>query len=271
MRPGGDGRKGSYTSLWLLLVAAFVIIFTLSCFDNPPKIFGYSPKPSGMADLILRDNATEEAAAPADNPAAEAAGTEPDTVATDTATQTILFIGDSMLDGLSPRLAAYASASGHKLYSVTWYSSSTKVWAESGKLEDYISRLKPTFIFICLGSNELNIKDIKSKRRECVNRILAGIGTIPYLWIGPPNWKKDTGINELIAESTARGGYFKSDGMHFERRKDGAHPTAASAIVWMDSVVRWMPAHSFHPIRLDKPEKSTGRPTRLFTHSPQEI
>lgn len=271
MTPRGNGRKSSYTSLWLLLVAAFAIIFTLSCFENPPSIFGYTPKPSGMANSLLHNDAPEEAASPCDTTATDSVCPEPATVPVDTATQTLLFIGDSMLDGLSPRLAAYAEASGHELYSVTWYSSSSKVWAESGKLKEYIGRIKPTFIFICLGANELNIKDIKSKRKECVEKIISEIDTIPYLWIGPPNWKKDTGINELIAESAARGGYFKSDGMEFERRKDGAHPTAASAIVWMDSVVRWMPEHSFHPIRLDVPDKRTGRPTKLFTHSPQEI
>ncbi len=271
MTPRENGRKSSYTSLWLLLVAAFVIIFTLSCFDSTPSILGYSPKPSEMANSILRGNTHDEATSLCDDTDTDSVSGSPATVPVDTATQTLLFIGDSMLDGLSPRLAAYANASGHKLYSVTWYSSSSKAWAESGKLKEYIGRIKPTFVFICLGANELNIKDIRSKRKEFVAKIISDIDTIPYLWIGPPNWKKDTGINDLIAESAARGGYFKSDGMEFERRKDGAHPTAASAILWMDSVVRWMPEHSFHPIRFDTPDKRTGRPTKIFTHSPEEI
>ena len=35
----------------------------------------------------------------------------------------LLVVGDSMLEGLSPRLASYARLNGHKLYTVIWYSS----------------------------------------------------------------------------------------------------------------------------------------------------
>ena len=96
------------------------------------------------------------------------------------------------------------------------------------------------------------------------------IGSTPFLWIGPPNWKPDTGINDLIAANVPQGSFFLSDGMHFERSKDGAHPTRSSAIEWMDSVVRWMPAHSNHPIRLDLPAERTARPLKIFVHQPNE-
>lgn len=69
--------------------------------------------------------------------------------------QTILFIGDSMVEGLSRRLGDYAGENGHKLYSVIWYSSSTERWGTTHTLEHYIAKYKPTYILICLGSNEL--------------------------------------------------------------------------------------------------------------------
>ena len=46
--------------------------------------------------------------------------------AIDSAHQTILFFGDSMLEGLSRRFADYAVQNGHELYTVIWYSSSTQ-------------------------------------------------------------------------------------------------------------------------------------------------
>ena len=58
--------------------------------------------------------------------------------------------------------------------------------------------------------------------------------------------------------------------MKFERGKDGAHPTKESAAEWMDSVVRWMPAHSIHPIKLDMPTKKSDRAHRVFVHQPGE-
>jgi hypothetical protein len=138
-------------------------------------------------------------------------------------------------------------------------------------LAQYIKRVHPNYIFICLGSNELTVRDIKNKRQKFVDNILAQIGDIPFVWIGPPNWRTDTGINELIRESVPRGCYFKSEGMHFERKKDGAHPTPASAALWMDSVARWMPKHAAHPIVMTAPPKELkARAKRTYIHQPNE-
>lgn len=191
-------------------------------------------------------------------------------VETDTMPKRLLFIGDSMLEGLSPRLAAYAQANGHTLYTVIWYSSTSKIWSDSRKLTAYIKQFHPDYIFICLGANELFVRDIISKRDICVKDLIKEIGAIPYVWIGPPNWKDDTGINRLIAANAGAGHYFKSDGMEFERMKDGAHPTRKSAALWMDSVVRWMTAHSSHPIKMDIPEQNTAKAARVVVLQPQK-
>lgn len=272
--------KKGLKNLWILLALAFVIFFVLSIFDIP-EICGYKPKSSELADVIFkeREQDSEETEDDLDEEYAEAVVTDTDTISAsksifpvpvDTTTQTILFIGDSMLDGLSPRLAAYSNQSGFHQYSVIWYSSSTEKWSKAKRVKEYIDKINPTFIFICLGSNELMIKDIIEKRQQFVSDIIDQIGDIPYLWIGPPNWREDTGINQLIKNNVPEGCYFKSDGMKFERRKDGAHPTAASASLWMDSIIRWMPEHSAHPISFEIPEKKTGTADHIFIHSPSE-
>lgn len=260
-----SGKKHPYTLLWILLAVALAVVFALSCLDVIPSVFGYSPKSSGMAKVLFPDKPEAVESVTIDSVTADPIVQEPDTAA-----HTILFIGDSMLDGLSPRLAAYAAASGHTLYSVVWYSSSTEIWGKSHRLSEYLERLSPTYIFICLGANELYVKDIVEKRTPFIKELLSQIGSIPYIWIGPPNWTEDTGINKMIADNTAPGCYFKSDGMTFERRSDGAHPTAASAIEWMDSVARWMPDHASHPIKMNVPEQRTARPERIFIHQPGE-
>ena len=265
--PEKSHKKRPFTLLWILLAVALAAVFALSCLDVIPSFFGYSPKSSGMAKALFPDNKPVEMAA--DTVVADTV-TEPVKFEPDTAAHTILFIGDSMLDGLSPRLAAYAKASGHTLYSVVWYSSSTEIWGRSHRLAEYIQRISPTYIFICLGANELYVQDIAEKRTPVIREMLAEIDTIPYIWIGPPNWVEDTGINKMIADNTAPGTYFKSDGMTFQRRSDGAHPTAKSAIEWMDSVVRWMPDNCAHPIRMTSPTESTARPERIFIHQPGE-
>lgn len=268
----------NYFSLWLLLAVAFAAIVALSAF-SPVRIGAFELRDSGIYEALTK-TAEEEPEPMADNSlrtqSAQSSQSTPmqpqaaPAAEVDSSAMTLLLIGDSMLEGLSPRLAAYANANGHTLYSVIWYSSTSEVWGRSDKLKNYINRLHPDFVFISLGANELFVKDIAAKRDKYVKKIIADIGSIPYLWIGPPNWKPDTGINDLIAANAAPGSFFLSNGMHFDRAKDGAHPTRSSAAAWMDSVVRWMPAHSSHPFRLDKPSAATGSPRRIFVHQPNE-
>lgn len=259
--------KRHYASAWLLLLAAFVIFAVSSAFEMP-EVMGYRLKSSGVADALRGDSVTAPAV-PVSAPDADDA--KPPVMAPcDTTAQCILFIGDSMLEGLAPRLAAYAEKNGHTLYTVTWYSSTSEVWGRSDKLATYIRRLRPSYVFVCLGANELFVNDIERKRARYVEKIVADIDTIPFLWIGPPNWRKDTGINALIASRTPRGSFFLSDGMSFERGRDGAHPTRESAAAWLDSVVRWMPENARYPIRLDVPDKPSGRARRSYVHQPGE-
>lgn len=265
--------KRNYIKLWLLLAVAFAAVATISAL-SPVKIGGYELRDSGLyASLTAPRTSTPTTTSTSGNlPKRPAQAPEPliKPAVVDSAPKTLLFIGDSMLEGLSPRLAAYAAHNGHKLYSVIWYSSTSEVWGRSGKLRRYISQFKPDFVFISLGANELFVKDIAAKRGKYVDTLLGELGNTPYLWIGPPNWKPDTGINSLVASKAAPGSFFLSDGMHFDRSADGAHPTHQSAIMWMDSVVSWMSTHVAKPFLLDKPTVMTARPTRTIVHQPNE-
>lgn len=263
--------KRHYIHLWALLASAFAIFAVASAFDMP-RIGGHELKSARIAETLFASRTPEP-----ENAIADGGGYTPADVEVpqfpapcDSSSQTILFIGDSMLEGLSPRLAAYCDASGHELYTVVWYSSTSEVWGQSDKLAGYVDRIKPTFVIVCLGANELFVSDIEQKREKYVKKILSDIGDIPYLWIGPPNWKPDTGINNLIARHAAEGSFFLSDGMSFDRTSDGAHPTRKSAAAWLDSVASWMPTHSNHPILLVPPTTHTSRPKRTFVHQPNE-
>lgn len=268
--------KHNYLGIWLLLLVAFAVVFALSAF-SPVNIGGYELRDSGLADALTAprtSDANPNALNSTDDDAAADAIFEQQMqqmqAPVDSSAKVLLFIGDSMLEGLSPRLAAYAKHNGHTLYSVIWYSSTSEVWGRSGKLKSYIEKIKPDFVFISLGANELFVKDIKTKRDKYVKTLIAELGDTPYLWIGPPNWKPDTGINDLVRANTARGCFFLSDGMHFDRAKDGAHPTRTSSALWMDSVVRWMGHNSPTPFVLDVPPMSTASAKRVFIHQPNE-
>lgn len=260
-------KKSPYLGLWMLLAVALAAFVGLSLINPPIEIFGVEVQQSSFySELTAQADASGMEALPAVNGASgrKPSATRQHTVPTvkpaplDTASKTILFIGDSMLEGLSPRLAAYANYNGHKLYSVIWYSSTTEIWGRGNILKSYISRHHPDYIFICLGANELFVSNIEQKRSKYVDNLLSQVGQIPYVWIGPPNWKKDTGINKMIASRVKQGSFFMSDGMTFERSKDGAHPTRRSAAMWMDSVARWMKHNCAHPIKMNLPPKGTS-------------
>ncbi len=251
------------------MLAAFGVVAGVSCLDEV-RIIGHTlKKASFKEELTHHDPIVPDK--PLFIPDTTPAVTIPLSrfpVPVDTASKTILFFGDSMLEGLSPRLAAYCEASGHRLYTVIWYSSTTQVWGDCDTLSVFIRRYKPDYIIACLGANELFVRDIPTKRKKPFEHIISQIGDRPILWIGPPNWKEDTGINDFISSSLDEGEFFLSDGMTFERKKDGAHPTAVSASLWMDSVARWMPGHCAHPIRLDTPVREKGRPERVILLQP---
>lgn len=260
--------KRSYISLWLLLLVAFGVMAAVSCFDDI-KIGNHTMKRASFYDeLTQRPVWDTDTVVIADPLAADSVPPSKFPVPVDTTSKTILFFGDSMLEGLSPRLAAYCEENGHTLYTVIWYSSTTQVWGDCDTLSVFIRRYKPDYIVACLGANELFVKDIAKKREKPLAHLLGEIGDRPLLWIGPPNWKDDTGINDLLASTLDEGQFFLSNGMTFSRKSDGAHPTAASAAEWMDSVVRWMPDHAAHPIRLSPPSKTKGRPARVTLLQP---
>ena len=79
-----------------------------------------------------------------------------------------------MVEGLSRRLGDYAGENGHKLYTVIWYSSTTERWGTTQTLEHFIAEYKPTYVLICLGSNELFINDL-ANRTQYVQQLVKKI------------------------------------------------------------------------------------------------
>ncbi len=267
-----QNKKRPYLGMWFILVVTMVLFVAISVLE-PIKICSIELRSSGMFERLTKspDPTPEQVVAAKRFVEEMKAQEEAKKPKYDLSVpQTFLFIGDSMLEGLYPRLAAYAKENGHKVYAVIWYSSTSEIWGETEKLKEYIEQFKPTYIFICLGANELFVKDIKEKRDKFVKNMISQIGDLPYLWIGPPNWKPDTGINELIDANTPDGYFFLSDGMKFDRMKDGAHPTRKSAVQWMDSVLRWMPEKCANPIvNMKIPTEETARAERVVVLQPK--
>lgn len=177
--------------------------------------------------------------------------------------QVVLLVGDSMADGLGTRFNDYAVKNGFKFHSVVWYGSTTRDWAIAADLQYQIERVRPTYIIISLGTNDLGYKDY-SRRETAVQTILSRVGNIPYVWVGPLPWQKvkDRTIVDVIRECTGEGRFFDSSSV-IASRADGVHPTRQGAALWVDKIVEWMgdPEMNVNPIEMEKPDFSTR-----FTH-----
>lgn len=186
----------------------------------------------------------------------------------DTTAQRILFFGDSMVEGLKGPMADYAEANGHELTSVVWYSSNTHLWADTDTLQHFIDEVKPTYILVCLGSNQLFVRDLPVVEKNIAS-IVGKMGETPFVWISPPNWKDDTGINDLIIKQVGADRYFDSRSLTLARRSDHAHPTVAAAVQWCDTICSWLSTlQPRHPVCMQKPEGKGKRNSRVVLLQP---
>ena len=269
----------------LLLPLAFVIWYANSAVQIPPPgwklskakphlnalVKEESPNSQGPTEKEKETSTTSMSSktSKTSKPSAASQAKEASPCLPDTSSHRILFFGDSMVEGLLRRMNCYAFANGHKMTNVVWYSSTTEIWAQTDTLRYFINNVQPTFAMISIGANEQFVKDAAG-REAYIRQILKELGDIPFIWIGVPAWKEDTGINELTKRVVGESRYFDSRGLTLQRGRDRMHPTFYAASCWMDSVAVWMasPATA-HPIRMDKP--TDGRKHTYKTYALQPM
>jgi len=170
----------------------------------------------------------------------------------DTSAQRILLTGDSMSEGLFLAFRSYAEHNNHFLKGRIWYSSLTIQWSKTDSLKSLIEIYKPTIVIFTLGANELFRTDIYEREKD-IQDIIAQAGDTPFIWVGPPNWKDDTGINKIIERNMPSNTFFLSKDLIFDRERDGAHPTRESSRYWADTIATWIMNTSRYKILLEKP------------------
>lgn len=173
---------------------------------------------------------------------------------TDTTSQKILLIGDSMVQELELIFAPICAKNHHQFRSIAIQSTNIQTYAQSDTLEKMINLFEPTLVVIVLGSNELTIPDVES-RRPYVDKILGVVGNRKVVWVGPPNWRKDTGMNDFLAEIMDDDRFFRSADLKFQRKSDGIHPTYQASVMWSDSIFFWLEHKSRYKIRFDLKKK----------------
>lgn len=164
-----------------------------------------------------------------------------------------LLIGDSMFEGLCGPLNDYLEHAGFETTTIVWYGAYSKVWCRHDTLKTILELNKPDFVMFSCGTNELLIPYIRV-HQPYVSKLTEVLNGYHFAWIGPPNWKKDTGINHLI-DSTLNGNHFYYSGnLQLSRYKDGIHPDKAGNRIWADSIVTWVNANYSDYLYLSRPD-----------------
>ncbi len=174
----------------------------------------------------------------------------------DTKPQHILLIGESMAQGLEIYLKKYALENGHQFTSIAQKSVSMVLWVgkdSTGRLKNEIQKIKPTFVLISLGSNELFVKEeYLPEYSTYIQNIINQLDNTNFVWICPPNWKKDFGLTDLILEKVGKKRFFPSRDLEIPRAGDGIHPTMQGYELWADKIAEFLMTKSKHKILMEK-------------------
>jgi hypothetical protein len=167
--------------------------------------------------------------------------TKPSVVSVQTtdSTQTrILLTGDSMADGLYLYLLKLKKINKINVIYRPWYGSTSMKWAQKDTLPRLIERFRPHLVIFSMGANELFVP-LSASRIKSVQKVVSPFGQTPYVWVGPPSWAKDWGIDSVLGKE-AGANYFRSKDLKFERAPDKMHPTFRACEFWMDTLAKWI-------------------------------
>ncbi|MEY3048256.1 MAG: hypothetical protein RL365_294 [Bacteroidota bacterium] len=173
----------------------------------------------------------------------------------DSSEQRILLIGDSQAGGIMYALNDYCVENGHKLVGVfTWFSATAFNFGYSNKVDQLMTQFKPTLVVIVLGLNEMYARDIK-QRASAANKLIAKLGTTPYIWVGPANYMEDYGINSVYEQAAGSDRFILSKHLTLPRSTDKRHPNRQGYRIWMDYIASRIQGSSLFPFNFRPPQK----------------
>lgn len=148
--------------------------------------------------------------------------------------KTILHVGDSMVGGnwgLTRALEQKFTAEGAKFVRDYKVSESIISYDKSPKLKELLAKHKPDIVILTLGTNDVFVPYPASMAAN-VQSIVKRIGNRECYWMGPPTWKPDTGIVQVIKDNASPCKFFDGTHLKLERGHDGIHPTDKGGQEW---------------------------------------
>jgi lysophospholipase L1-like esterase len=162
----------------------------------------------------------------------------------------VLHVGDSMVPLVGNYLRKVVWSKKRKYYIQSVASSSSLDWGSKRWLQDAMYKYDPDLILISLGSNEL-FDPNPGRRTAAVKQMVDDTRGRACMWIGPPLWKKDTGIVEVVKKNLGHCRYFDSAALSLPRMEDGRHPNWTGGWRWANAV--WKTLGGTETVPADNP------------------
>lgn len=162
---------------------------------------------------------------------------EPDAGLPVLAGKIVLHVGDSMVGGdggLTKALDRRFTAEGAKFLRSYKVSESIVSFDKSPKLKELLAKHHPDIVILTLGTNDVFVPFPASMVGN-IRNIIGRIGARECYWIGPPTWKPDTGIVQVLKDNVAPCKFFDSASLKLQRAGDGIHPTDRGGADWATS------------------------------------
>jgi len=151
--------------------------------------------------------------------------------------KTVLHVGDSMVGGdggLTKALGANFTHAGARFVRDTKVSESVISFAASTRLRTLLAKHAPDIVIVTLGANDVFVPYPASLAGH-VQAIARKLQGRECYWMGPPLWKPDTGIVQVIKDNAAPCTFFDSSAQKLARAGDGIHPTEQGGAAWASS------------------------------------
>lgn len=136
--------------------------------------------------------------------------------------------------GLCKALLPKFTAEGTQFVRDVWESASIVAFAESDRLPKLLKKYNPDLVLMTLGANDVFDRHPENMIRY-VESIVKKIGPRDCYWIGPPLWKGDFGLDDVIRDHVSPCIFFDSKDLVLQRAGDKIHPTEKGGATWADA------------------------------------
>lgn len=136
--------------------------------------------------------------------------------------------------GLEKALAPHFEALGARFVQDAVTSASLVSFDRSDHLQKMLEKNDPDLVIITLGANDVFVPS-PSRLAKNVQSIVKKLDGRRCFWMGPPLWKKDTGVVDVIRQNCAPCVFYDSSNLRLGRLADGIHPNEKGAHDWAEA------------------------------------